>query len=122
MTQEIAWEKVSTNYERGTQFNFDNQGDTLQGELTDIREGNTVHGSAVFIDVRTETETFTTILPTALKNQIVPDMLHHLVKIVYLGYQRNEKTKRDFKAFDVFKGPKVVHAEYSDNLADSIPF
>jgi len=100
----IEWEKKV--YSGGGKIvTFDEAGDETIGILLELRHGTTRMGAAVFADFRdltTKQEIFTIILSTGLVNSVTAEEIGKAVKIVFLGMQKNEKTGRNFKAFDVF--------------------
>jgi len=101
---DINWEKKV--YSGGGKIvTFDEAGDETSGILLELRHGTTRMGDAIFADFRdltTKQDVFTIILSSGLVNSVTDKEIGKAVKIVFLGMKKNEKSGRNFKAFDVF--------------------
>jgi len=101
------WKKV----ERfGEYFAFDKPGIFLEGVLKGIRERiATEYGIADFLELETDDGLKTVVITAGLKSYNWEELQGQYIKIEYEGDERNSKTKRTFKKFNVYvEEPKDV--------------
>ncbi|HID31563.1 MAG TPA: hypothetical protein EYP19_16390 [Desulfobacterales bacterium] len=86
-------------------FIFNESGDQIEGVLQGIRTINTEFGSCEVADIALENgETKSIIISAGMP--CLDDYVNCYIQVVYLGEERNPRTKRRFKAFDVFVDEK----------------
>lgn len=98
----MARERKLTKVNRVNEFFiFENPGDKMAGVITDIRQIPTEFGEADVADIKLENgETRSIIISAGM-----PDLSQYIscyVEIIYTGEQRNPRTRRRFKGFEVF--------------------
>jgi len=108
-------------------FAFVEEGDQVAGVLVDLKSVTTDFGEGM-IATLTDPESGADVaffLSTALRRLLTHKLLGSLVRVEYLGFRRNEKTGRDYKAFQVQyrEGPQEsLPLDGAPAVDDEIPF
>lgn len=94
-SKEEEWEKLETG---GEIFNFEKEGDEIEGTLKNIRKGQFDNG---VYDIETEEGNFTVFGTTILDARLNEKHIDQPVRIVYKGWAKNKKGQK-YKNFDIF--------------------
>lgn len=99
----IKGSKVLEKEAFNTVFKFDAKGDSITGMITTIREQTTKFGVCNFIDlVEIETgELMSFVESSNLQGHNLSTHIGEWVKITFIDYDRNPKTKNMYKVFEV---------------------
>lgn len=95
----MAWEKVS---DFGEYVTFDNCGDNIEGVCKGTSEGNTQYGTAEFCKIKGDNNKMYSFVVTSGMRVDFDSMVGKKIMVEYLGKKVNDKTGREYKAFDVF--------------------
>ena len=105
-------------FPEGDYITFTHPGDSVEGKLTRLFTGSTAYGDARFAEVEDDDGNLFFFVVTA-GMPFREEMVGHYIRLTYLGQKRNDRTKRDFKAFRL-----EIDAAYFDELPSdgSTPF
>lgn len=114
MKESKQWGPVRVGGLGGDYFRFKNLGDTLEGRLEAVEVRDTSFGPAKFAYLIGENGTRMAVVVTAGLEGL-EGLTGRYIKIVYTGEKLNERTRRRFKAFDVFALKK-------EGMEEEVPF
>ena len=95
----MAWQKVN----RGSFWIPGQVGESIEGKVAAFGEIDTQYGKLPVLDIETKTGVMGVSLSAGLIGQVNGFEAGDPIRIEYQGIKKNEKTKRSFKAFDVYR-------------------
>lgn len=83
-------------------FKFTNPGDSIEGSLLTIREGETKFGPAQFAEILCKGQTETILISAGLSIFNLADLIGKEIKLEYIGDVENEKSGNVYKDFKLY--------------------
>lgn len=119
----MPYTDVKGNEFKGETFKFENQGDSIEGTLLEIRQITANDKPAIVADLETlDHRPVSFFLSVNLAQKVTEELVGERIKVTYLGYQQGSKGGRPFKSFRVERWVNGDDIPPEPPDPDEIPF